>query len=189
MATLPDPVGQLKGKDKKIYERMLARRQKQGVGLYGPYIPLMHNPELAQCVEKLGYCLKFEGQLPREIYQFIVLTMASTLKIAFEWADHIEKARETGLPEEVIDALLKPDPGKDSFPSPFSEVYLAVQAALNYQSIPDDLQDRLIGLYGTKGLVEIVVVCGLYELIGAVNQCFDVPLPAGEQTARGKALG
>lgn len=179
MATLPDPIDRLTGKDKEIYERMLARRQKQGVGLYGPYIPLMHHPELAQHIEQLGYCLKFEGTLPRQIYQFIVLAMAGTLKIAFEWADHIEHARDAGVPEEVIADLLKPESGK-TLPEPFDDVYLAVQAALQCRDIPEDLQNRLIRLYGTKGLVEIVVVCGLYELIGAVNQCFAVPLPAGK---------
>lgn len=179
MATLPNRIDQLKGKDKKIYQKMLARRQKQGAGIYGPYIPLMHHPELAQRVEKLGYCLKFEGHLPRKIYQFIVLVIASSLKISFEWADHIEHAREDGVPDDVIEALLDQD--AKIFTDPYNKVYEVIQFILKFKNIPVDLQDHIIKKYGTKGLVEIVVICGLYELIGSVNQCFDVPLPEGKK--------
>jgi 4-carboxymuconolactone decarboxylase len=54
MAALPDLTGELTGKAKDIYDRMLAKRKAQGTGLRGLYIPLMNHPELAQLIEQRG---------------------------------------------------------------------------------------------------------------------------------------
>ena len=59
-----------------LYEKMAARRKAQGEGFGGPYLALLNHPELARRIEELGFFLKFEGALPRTIYQFIVLTVA-----------------------------------------------------------------------------------------------------------------
>jgi hypothetical protein len=53
-----------------------------------------------------------------------------------------------------------------------------MDCALRYQSIPGPLQDEIIAAFGIPGLLEIVTLCGFYGLIGMVNACFDVPLPA-----------
>jgi 4-carboxymuconolactone decarboxylase len=76
VAELPDPIPDLRGEDLRTYEGMLARRARHGVGLYGPYVPLLHHPQLAARVEELGGYLKFEGRLPRDRYQFVVLAFA-----------------------------------------------------------------------------------------------------------------
>ncbi len=57
---------ELTGDDRHTYERMRARRERHGVGLYGPYVPLLHHPQLADRIERLGGYLKFDGILPRD---------------------------------------------------------------------------------------------------------------------------
>ena len=88
-----------------LYEKMAARRKSHGEGFGGPYLALLNHPELACRIEELGFFLKFEGALPRTIYQFIVLTIARTTGAGFEWQDHIEHARAAGLPPDVIDCI------------------------------------------------------------------------------------
>src|SRR4030088_108329 len=90
---------------KALYETMAARRKTKGEGFGGPYVALLNHPELARRIEELGFFLKFEGALPRTIYQFIVLTIARATGAAYEWHDHIAHARAAGLPEEVIDCI------------------------------------------------------------------------------------
>jgi len=51
-----------------------------------------------------------------------------------------------------------------------------MELVMSYRSIPDKLQARIVELYGIKGLIEIVVLCGFYGLIGMVNTSFDVPV-------------
>ena len=88
-----------------LYEKMAARRKAHGEGFGGPYLALLNHPELARRIEELGFFLKFEGALPRTVYQFIVLTVARATGAGFEWHDHIEHARAAGLPAEVIDCI------------------------------------------------------------------------------------
>src|SRR5713226_3024562 len=88
-----------------LYEKMSARRKTKGEGFGGPYLALLNHPELARRIEELGFFLKFEGTLPRPVYQFIVLTIARATGADYEWHDHIAHARAAGLPADVIDAI------------------------------------------------------------------------------------
>ncbi len=104
-----------------LYEKMAARRKAQGEGFGGPYLALLNHPELARRIEELGFFLKFEGALPRTVYQFIVLTVARATGAGFEWHDHIAHARAAGLPADVIDCIgsaVPPPTGADRSPMP-----------------------------------------------------------------------
>jgi 4-carboxymuconolactone decarboxylase len=175
MASLPDPIPTLSGEGRDIYEDIATRRAAKGVHHLGPYVPLLNDPALAKRIEQLGYYYKYEATLPRDVYQFIVLVFAKRSDIAFEWADHIESARAAGLSDEVIADIAD---GARTFPPRYQSVHDCMECALGYKSIPQPLQDEIVGGFGIAGLLEIVTLCGFYGLIGMVNVCFDVPLPA-----------
>jgi 4-carboxymuconolactone decarboxylase len=176
MTSLPDLTGELTGKAKEIYDKMLAKRQAQGTGLRGLYIPLMNHPELAQLIEQLGYYLKFEGKLPRDAYQFIVLSMARRTAVPFEWVDHLEPARAAGLSDKLIEAVRTFD--RNAIPHPYSLIADTMDVVLEFKSIPDSIQSEMIKLYGVQGLLEVITLCGFYQTVGQITQAFDVPLPA-----------
>jgi 4-carboxymuconolactone decarboxylase len=180
MARLPDPIKMLTGEGRKIYEDIAARRAAKGVHHLGPYVPLLNHPELAKRIEQLGYYYKYEATLPRDVYQFIVLVFAKRSGIAFEWADHIAAARASGLSDEIIADIAE---GNTIFPEPYENVRACMSCALDYKSIPQELQKDIIETFGTPGLLEIVTLCGFYGLIGMVNVCFDVPLPVPAPSA------
>ncbi len=177
MAVLPDLTEKLSGKAKEIYDEIIARRSGQGAKVGGLYIPLMNHPELSQHIERLGYYLKFEGRLPRDVYQFVVLCVARRTGVAFEWVDHVDHARAAGLNQELIEGILKSDPA--SIPNPYSAILKTIDLALEYKSISEKLQQEMIELYGVQGLLEIVTLCGFYQMVGEITQAFDVPLPEG----------
>jgi 4-carboxymuconolactone decarboxylase len=56
---------------------------------------------------------------------------------------------------------------------------VAARCVVESRSIPPDLQERLIGLVGMEGLIELVVLVGFYRMIAGVIFAFDVPLPEG----------
>jgi 4-carboxymuconolactone decarboxylase len=173
MVRLPDPTASLAGADRDIYEEMLTRRRSRGSGIYGPYPPLLHHPVVAQKIEQLGFHYRFEGALPRHIYELVVLSFASFSGIAFEWLDHEEPARKAGVPDDVIEALREkaPDHG---FPEPYGDVVRAVRIVSRYEVLPADLQQALVRAYGEKGLIEIVTLCGFYSLLGMVIRSFEI---------------
>lgn len=172
MAPLPDPLGNLQGEDLAVYQEMLASRQAHGTGLYGPYVALMNHPRLASRIEALGGFLKFDGVLPREIYQFAVLAFAADTGNEFEWHDHLAPAQAAGLPSSVVEALR----AKADLPQPYADLREGMRIVMQYRSLPQDLQDRLIAAVGIQGLLELVALCGVYSLIGYVNNAFDIPV-------------
>lgn len=175
MAILPDPTATLTGEGRAIYEHILTRRRAKGVNHLGPYIPLLNHPQLAQRIEELGYFYKYEGVLPRDVYQFVVLIVAKRSAAAFVWNDHVAAARAAGLPEAVIQSIAT---GAGDFAEPYNIVYQTAGSAFAYQSIPADLQNQVISRFGVEGLIEIVTLCGFYSLMSMVNVCFDVALPS-----------
>jgi 4-carboxymuconolactone decarboxylase len=167
-ATLPDDA-------RVLYERMAARRKAKGEGFGGPYLALLNHPELARRVEELGFFLKFEGALPRTIYQFIVLTIARATGADYEWHDHIEHARAAGLPADVIDAVAT---GRTTaLPQPYALAQAILTNTTAWQVVPDDLQAKAAAQWGKQGLIEIVVLSGFYQMFAAINQGFDIRPP------------
>jgi 4-carboxymuconolactone decarboxylase len=154
-----------------LYDTMAARRKAHGEGFGGPYLALLNHPELARRIEELGFYLKFEGKLPREIYQFIVLTIAHATGAGFEWHDHIAHARAAGLPEDVIDAIGR---FHTALPMPYALVQAILNATTAWQPVSSELQAQAAEHWGKEGLIEIVVLSGFYQMFASINQGFEI---------------
>jgi 4-carboxymuconolactone decarboxylase len=174
MASLPDATKGLTGEAHEIMVDIMARRKFDRTEQLGPYRFLLNDPILTKYIERLGYYYKYEGTLPRDVFQFLVLGFAKQADIEFIWRDHIEPAREAGLPDRVIDDLKS---GKTDLGPPYQGVRELMGYCHRYQSIPKALQDQIIADFGVDGLLELVTLCGFYTMIGMINNCFDVPMP------------
>jgi 4-carboxymuconolactone decarboxylase len=174
MAKLPFNPNDLSPKDKCIYDTMVARRKNEGAAFDGPYAALMNHPELCQRIEELGFYLKFQGHLPREVYQFVVLAVAQNTHTTFEWADHLEHALAAGVPETVINMLKIQGVSDGNFLEPYNLAAELLSATLVWKNIPKVIQDNAIRTYGIYGFVEIVVLSGFYQMFSAINKGFDV---------------
>ena len=66
---------------------------------------------------------------------------------------------------------------RGSIPHPYSLILETIDVVLEFRSIPENLQNKMIELYGVQGLLEVVTLCGFYQMVGEITQAFDVPLP------------
>jgi 4-carboxymuconolactone decarboxylase len=173
MAALPFDPEKLSSADHDLYEALAQRRKAQGAPFGGPYLALMNHPQLCKRIEDLGFYLKFQGRLPREIYQFIVLSVAQHCGAAFEWADHVGHARAAGLPENII-ATLHANGPEGTFPEPYALIAQILAHTLPWKNIPEEIQSAAIEAYGKDGFIEIVVLSGFYQMFSAINQGFDI---------------
>lgn len=176
MSNLPFDPKSLSSKELILYEQLLAKRKQMGAPFDGPYKVLMNHPELCEKIEALGYYLKFQGHLPRNIYQFVVLGVSRETNATFEWEDHISHAVSEGIPKEVIDLLKKESIKSPSFPIPYSLAAELLTYVLQWKSISQELQNNCIAAYGKLGFIEIVTLSGFYQLMGAINQGFDITI-------------
>lgn len=177
MARLPDPRPSFSPEAQEIYDRLLAKRGR----IDGMYLSMLNHPELTRQVGALGTYLRFgEGALPDDLRELTILWLARKLKASYEWVKHFPYAQKAGVPDAVLEAIRQ---GKK--PSGLrAELQLALQVAdcvLEKRSIPAPVQDALAAVVGLAGVVELVVLCGFYEMIAGVIFAFDVPLPPGEE--------
>ena len=171
MAPLPFDPAKLDANGRAIFEHLKAHRAAQGAPFSGPYLALMNHPDLAEKIEALGFFLKFDGALPREIYQFVVLYVAVACGADFEWHDHVEHARAAGIPEAVIDAVRS---RSKIVEEPYATALPVICAAFQWQDVPQAAQEAAIARFGIKAFVELVVVTGFYQMFSAINQGFAV---------------
>jgi 4-carboxymuconolactone decarboxylase len=175
MARLPDPATPLTPEAREVYDELVSCRG----ALHGPYKSLMHYPELARRVGSLGGFLRFgDGVLPGHVRELVILTVARRINLAFEWVMHAPHALKEGLPGDVIESI-RCGREPEALSPLRSDAREAAGCVLDRRSIPEDLQERLIKALGIKGLIELVVLAGFYQMIGVIISSFDTPLPEG----------
>ncbi|WGJ15238.1 carboxymuconolactone decarboxylase family protein [Methylocapsa sp. D3K7] len=175
MSVLPLDPAKLPAEGQALFATLSAKRKARGADFGGPYMALLNHPELARRIEELGFFLKFEGVLPRDAYQFIVLTVARATGAAFEWHDHVQHALAAGLSQELVDGIAAGN--TETLPEPYALLREILARTMSWQDVPDDLQAQALAEWGAEGLVEIVVLSGFYQMFAAINQGFSITPP------------
>ena len=172
----PVNVDRLTPEHKALYEAVRANRPK----LVGPFSVLMHNPPLADAVNRVVDAIRKDGKLEKRLYELIVLIVVRHAAAAYAWAVHDPLGRNSGLSGDVVDAILARR--KPSFAKADEKaIYDAVTELLNGNKISDAAYQALIKQFGLEQTIEIVTCVGLYCMIGAVINAFEVPTPNGEK--------
>lgn len=175
MAKLPDPTASLSPQGQELYQQLVAKRGR----IDGMYRSLLNHPELTRRVSDLGAFLRFgSGALPDALRELLILWVARELGAAYEWVKHEPVARQAGVSAAMIEAIRTRQelPGLEALQR---AALAAAQCVLQRRSIPQAVQDELAAALGLQGVVELVVLCGFYEMIAGVIFAFDVPLPDG----------
>ena len=78
--------------------------QSRGV-VGGPWLALLHSPELAQRTAHLGSYVRFESSLDHKLIEFTALVAARELECKHEWAAHVAHGQKAGIPTATIRAV------------------------------------------------------------------------------------
>jgi 4-carboxymuconolactone decarboxylase len=177
MATLPDPTATLEGADRESFDHMAsARAHAEGRPQLGDvYVRMFNNPGLAAKVGALGEHLRFHGVLPDAVRELAILRSAARQGYGYEWSHHLRPAKLAGIGQDVIDALAAGQV-PDSLPDAWQAALEAVDAVVAKRSIPAEVQRRFVAAHGNAGIVELVVLCGLYVIMGNMVAAFDIGL-------------
>jgi 4-carboxymuconolactone decarboxylase len=146
---------------REIAER-LARGPRKGV--VGPFIPLMHVPQLLNLLEPLGAELRFHGQLDPRIRELVICAVARHTSNHFEWTAHVPLALEAGVSRTTVSELLE---GRTPVGIPEDE-YLALEFAQRLMcahGVPDSLFAEAKLKFGDKGIIELSTLIGYFVTI------------------------
>lgn len=180
MAKLPDPSETLNEADLKVFQHMASdRAHAEGRAQLGEvYVRMFNNPGVATKVGALGEHLRFHGTLPDAVRELVILRFAVRQGSGYEWSHHQRPAKLAGISQDVIDELTA---GKipQALPDASRAVLEAVDAVVAKQSIPDDVQQRIVAAHGVAGVVEVVALCGLYAIMSYMVFAFDIEVEKG----------
>ena len=146
-------------------------------GVQGPFGVLLHRPELAGRVGRLGAYVRFESPLADRDRELAILTTARALDCAFEWAIHAPIAREAGVTEAALGAIIDGDP--DRLSDHEASVVRYGRELLNDNTVSRGTFDAVESRFGTEGIVELTATVGYYAMLACVLNAFDV-VPASD---------
>jgi 4-carboxymuconolactone decarboxylase len=142
----------------------------------GPFLALLHNPELARRVQSLGEYLRFRSKLPPRLIELAVLQTARRWNCQHEWVMHSKLALEAGLDKKVVEAI-----AINREPSNLSEEEKAVYAFCREVHASghagDAAFDAIRERFGLDGALELIALNGYYTLMAMLLNTAGLPLP------------
>ncbi len=145
--------------------------------LLGPFVPLLHSPELMTRLQLVGEYLRFQKALDDDLLEVVVLTVARHWDQGFEWGFHQPLAIRAGVPRSVTDEIAtgeRPSTGRDQV----ALVWDATRALLAQGRLDDDIYQKLSAL-GSKAVVELIATVGYYTTLALTMNVAQTPAPEG----------
>ncbi|MDX2377530.1 hypothetical protein M4I32_12035 [Microbacterium sp. LRZ72] len=156
----------------ELADRIIAKRGKIG----GPFKVWLNSPELCDRVEALGAFVRFDCSLPERIREYSLLVAARYFDAQFSWNAHVDKAIETGVPAEAVEALAtwqEPEFGDDTELATFHE--LAVEL-LTTHFVSDEMFARARDVFTDQQLVDTIGLLGNFTMLSMCLNMFQVDL-------------
>jgi 4-carboxymuconolactone decarboxylase len=146
--------------------------------LTGPFNAYLHNPALGAHWSAIGEALRFRTRIDRRLFELGILVVAVHWRSGHEWAAHAGLARNEGVSEDVIAAILAGEPPafarKDE-----AVVYAFCHELVTERRVGDAAYRAAVQLLGEAALVELTNALGYYIALAAMLNAFDVHPPAG----------
>jgi 4-carboxymuconolactone decarboxylase len=146
--------------------------QSRGV-VGGPWLALLHSPEIAVRTAHLGSYIRFESSLEHKVVEFTALVAARELECKHEWAAHIMHGQKAGIPMETIRAVHQKQ-GAESFSSEDAQILSFVREMIHSHRVTEPTYQAIYGRFGEKGMVELTATIGYYAMLACTLNTFDV---------------
>jgi 4-carboxymuconolactone decarboxylase len=160
---------QLKGEDADT-----AAKQRLGDRDLNLFRVMMHHPELTRrWVVFAGHVLR-KQTLPARERELLILRIGWLNQAEYEWAQHVEIAKRTGITAEEIERV-KLGPAAD-WDSEDAVLLQAVDDLYEYSVVSDATWNALSARFSTVQMMDLVFTVGQYNLVSWALNSFGVPL-------------
>ncbi len=146
----------------------------------GPFRALLHRPELARRISRLGAYVRFESGLDGALQELAILAVARHHDAQFEWTAHVPLALKAGVREEAM-AAIRDRRAPAGLTEDEVTVWRFVHELLANKRVADPTYRAALDLLGRDGVFEITATAGYYSLLAAFMNAFEVePAPGVE---------
>jgi 4-carboxymuconolactone decarboxylase len=146
-------------------------------GIRGPFNAWLRSPELADRAQRVGEYLRFQSSVPKRLNEFAILITARHWNAKFEWYAHCKLALEAGLSREVAEQLAQ---GRrpERMQADEAVVYDFCTELRRDRRVSDATFEATKRALGEQGVVDLIAVCGYYDLVSMTLNVAQVETPA-----------
>jgi 4-carboxymuconolactone decarboxylase len=142
----------------------------------GPFSPLLRSPDIALTFLQLQFDEAKHTSLSERVREVVILSVGSVWKAPYELYAHEAVARDAGLSSGCVEALAAGDPCRELAAD--EEVAQRLTLALTAgRAIDDHLYTEALRQFGEKGLVDLAILAGCYQLVCGLLNVFAIPAP------------
>jgi 4-carboxymuconolactone decarboxylase len=164
------PYDQMTPEQQDGYRSLLEARGR----LSGPNKIYVHNPKLAKVIGPVGAHFRKGYSLSEREREIAVNIINSKWHSAYPTSSHERAAKEAGLPEEKVDAILSGLP--TSFEDKREQVVYEMATCLsNSRWVSKGLYDRAVEALGHVGITDVITLMGSYSSVSMTLAFYDVP--------------
>lgn len=157
---------------------LAAYRRSQQPEPFNIYRTLAYHPAMVRHWLEFADALRFEAKLPTRDRELLILRTGVNCHCEYEWGQHVQYAKNGGVSEEELHALLEP---VEMYRWPENErlLLLAADQLHTTSEIDDEVWAGLTTFYGEDELIEAVMLVGQYHLVSYVLNGFRVERDEG----------
>ena len=151
--------------------------KEDGGRLIGPFNVVLESPELGASFLQFQSAEETMTSLGERVRQVVILTVGSIWKAPYELYAHAAVARTAGLPEEAIQKLMKGEVATGLLPKEELLAQQFTQELALQRTVSQEVFDQARGVFGVRGVVDMVFLAGCYETVCSLLNTFAVPAP------------
>jgi 4-carboxymuconolactone decarboxylase len=144
--------------------------------LLGPFNALLFSPAISSAMLEVFRADKAHSSLPARVHEIVILTVGATCGAAYELYAHRAIGTEVGLAGATINAIIggrHPDFASDAEAAAYDFTWQLTHT----HRVEDTAYDRAADAFGAVGLVDMIMLIGLYLTVCGVVNAFEVPVP------------
>jgi 4-carboxymuconolactone decarboxylase len=144
--------------------------------LLGPLNPLLFSPSLGAAQIDVFDADKSTTSLPPRVHEVVILTVGAAWSCDYELYAHAAVGRVVGLSDDVVEALVAGEP-PDFRNEQEASAHEFTRQLVGAYRVDATAYRRAEQALGQKGVVDMVLLIGLYLATCSLLNAFEVPAP------------
>ena len=144
-----------------------------------PMMAWLNSPQMARHATRLGEVLRFDTIFPPKLSEIAILVTARHWSAHYEWFAHKRLALQGGMDPKIIEDIR--DRRMPQFDDPKAKTIYDVAKSLHEgHGLSQALYDEAFALLSSRGVVEVIGLCGYYTMVSMTLNTFEFDLPDGQ---------
>jgi 4-carboxymuconolactone decarboxylase len=144
--------------------------------LIGPFNPALLTPALSSAFFELQIAEQKHTSLSDRCREVVILTVGGVWQAPYELYAHSAAGRHVGLSDEAVRILADGGLPEDLSQIETSAHHVARALSVEYR-LDEALYRDTVGLFGPDGLMDLIVLVGIYQTVCAILHGFAIPAP------------